>query len=269
VGRNHAKRAQWLLAHGANPNAKGHYSAQSFHKVALLRGLADMAALLVRFGAAPVALAGREAFHAACMRLDRHTAGRLLAEHPEYLHAPGPMLAAAQHDLREVTALLLDLGMSPDIHDHGHRPLHAAAASDALGVAALLIERGAEVDARDWKYGGTPLGWARHHERPRMVALLAPFSRDVFNLAAAGCLDRLRQVLAAEPERARAVHGNETPLFRLPEEEDRALEIIELLLAHGADPAIRNDSGQTAAEVAEGRGLDAAADLLRGYFKGE
>lgn len=263
VSRNHTKRTEWLLAHGANPNAKGHYSKQSAHKVALLRGLTDMAALLVRFRAEPVALAGQEAFHAACMRLDRQTARQLLKEHPEYLRAPGPMMAAAEHDLRDVAALLLDLGMSPDLHDHGQRPLHTAAASDSLGVAALLVERGAEIDARDWKYGGTPLGWALHLEQPRMVAFLAPSSRDVFSLAAGGCLERLSEVLAAEPELARAIHRNETPLFRLPEEEDRAIEIVELLLAHGADPTIRNGSGQTAADCAERRGFEAAADLLR------
>lgn len=263
VGRNHMRRTEWLLAHGANPNTKGHYSKQSAHKVALLRGLTDMAGLLVRFGAEPVVLGEQEAFHAACMRLDRQAARSLLEKNPEYLRAPGPMMAAAQHDLREVAALLLDLGMSPDIDDHGHRPLHAAASSDSPGVTALLVERGAEVDAREWKYRGTPLDWARHFERPRMVAFLAPFSRDAFALAAAGCLERLRQLLAAEPELARTVRENETPLFRLPNDEDRAVEIVELLLAHGADPKVRNGSGQTAADCAEKRGLDAAADLLR------
>jgi ankyrin repeat protein len=133
--------------------------------------------------------------------------------------------------------------------------LHAAASSDSPGVAALLIERGAEVDPREWKYGGTPLDWARHSERSRMVALLAPFSREVFALTAAGCLERLRQLLAAEPALGRTVRENETPLFRLPDDEDQAIEIVEMLLAHGADPAIRNASGQTAADCAEKRGL--------------
>ena len=263
VSRNHTRRTEWLLAHGANPNTRGHYSKQSALKVALLRGLTDMAALLVRFGAEPVALEGQEAFHAACMRLDRQTTRQLLEENPKYLRAPGPLMAAAQHDLREVAALLLDLGMSPDTDDHGHRPLHAAASSDSPGVAALLVERGAEVDAREWKYGGTPLDWARHFERPRMVALLAPFSRDVFALTAAGCLERLQQLLAAQPELGRALLKDETPLFRLPDDEDKAVEIVELLLAHGADPTIRNGSGQTAADCAEKRGLEDAAGLLR------
>lgn len=262
VGRNHLKRAQWLLEHGAEPNATGHYSKRTLHEEATLEGLTEMAALLLRFGAKPAVLQGPEAFRAACMRLDRRAAETLLEQHPESLQDSGPMLAAARHDLRDVAAFLLDLGMSPDVDDQGHRPLHTAASSDSPGVAALLIEHGAEVDARDSKYAGTALGWAVHDERPRMVALLSPLSRDVFSLCQTGNVDRLRQVLTAEPELARAVNWSITPLFCLPEDDDRAVEIVELLLASGADPTIRNSSGQTAQECAERRGLDAAADLL-------
>jgi ankyrin repeat protein len=227
-----------------------------------------MAVLLLRFGAKPAVLEGQEAFRAACMRLDRQAAQALLDQHPEYLQAPGPMMAAARHDLRDVAALLLDLGMSPNVDDHGHRPLHTTASSDSPGVAALLIEHGAEIDARDSKYGGTPLGWALHDERPRMVALLSPVSRDVFSLVATGNVERLRQVLTAEPELGRAVNWNVTPLFCLPEDDDRAVEIVELFLAHGIDPTIRNSSGQTAADCASKRDLDAAADLLRSSSPG-
>ena len=262
VSRNHLKRAEWLLKHGANPNAIGHYSKRSLYKHAVLLGLTAMAALLVRFGVEPARLEGHEAFQAACMRLDRQAAQGLLEQHPGYLKAPEPMMAAAKHDLRDVAALLLDLGMSPDVDDHGHRPLHAAASSDSPSVATLLILRGAEVDAREPRYGGTPLAWARHHERPRMTELLSPVSRDVFSLAATGNVERLRQVLTAESELARTVNWSTTPLFCLPKDDDQAVEIVELLLAHGADPTIRNSDGATAADCARKRGLDDAGELI-------
>lgn len=262
VSRNHLKRAEWLLKHGANPNAIGYYSKQSLYKHALLLGLTTMAALLLRFGAEPIRLEGLEAFQAACMRLDRPAAQALLEQHPEYLAAPQPMIAAAQHDLRDVAALLLELGMSPNVHDHGHHPLHTAAASDSQGVAALLIQRGAEIDAREPRYGGTPLGWARHQEKPRMVELLSPVSRDVFSLAEIGNVERLRQVLTAEPELARAVNWGITPLFCLPEDDGQAVEIVELLLSHGTDPTIRNSDGATAADCARKHGLDDASELI-------
>ena len=262
VSRNHLKRAEWLLKHGANPNAIGHYSKRSLYKHAVLLGLTAMEALLVRFCAEPARLEGHEAFQAACMRLDRQAAQALLEQHPGYLKAPEPMMAAAKHDLRDVAALLLDLGMSPDVDDHGHRPLHAAASSDSPSVAALLIQCGAEIDAREPKYGGTPLGWARHHERPRMIELLSRVSRDVFSLAATGNVERLRQVLTAEPELARTVNWSMTPLFCLPEDDDQAVEIVELLLAHGTDPTILNRDGATAADCARKLGLDDAGELI-------
>src|SRR6266404_5806166 len=48
----------------------------------------------------------------------------------------------------------------------------------------------------------------------------------------------------------------------LPDEEARAVEIVELFLSLGADPTIRNKDGMTAADLATKRGLDEAAALL-------
>jgi uncharacterized protein len=95
-----------------------------------------------------------------------------------------------------------------------------------------------------------------------MIELLSRVSRDVFSLAATGNVERLRQVLTAEPELARTVNWSMTPLFCLPEDDDQAVEIVELLLAHGTDPTIRNSEGATAADCARKRGLDDAGELI-------
>ena len=95
-----------------------------------------------------------------------------------------------------------------------------------------------------------------------MVNLLSPISRDVFSLAAIGNVERLRQVLSTEPELARAVNWGMTPLFCLPEDDDQAVEIVELLLAYGTDPTFRNSDGATAADCARKRGLDDAGELI-------
>jgi ankyrin repeat protein len=266
VVRGHARRVGWLLAHGARATARNRYSKRGLHEEALLRGLTEMAALLLRHGAAPADLQGGDAFQAACMRLDRDAARGMLEAHPEYLQHLGPMLAAAELDRADVAALLLDLGMSPDVEDRErpeHRPLHAAAAADARGVAALLLERGAEVDARDHTHGGTPLGWAVYLDKPRLVELLSRVSRDVFSLAAAGRVEDLRRVLEAEPALAKAMHGGLTPLFHLPEDDARAVAIVDMLCAHGADAALRDGEGRTAADRASERDLEAAAERLR------
>jgi ankyrin repeat protein len=51
-------------------------------------------------------------------------------------------------------------------------------------------------------------------------------------------------------------------LFCLPDDDERAVEVAELLLAHGADASVRNTEGLTPAQVALRRGLEEVADLL-------
>jgi hypothetical protein len=97
-----------------------------------------------------------------------------------------------------------------------------------------------------------------------MLELLGRVSRDVWNLTFTGKVERLREVLTTEPQLA-TVSSREygTPLMFLPDDEARALEIIELFLANGANPSIRNTEGHTAADRAARRGLFRAAELLR------
>jgi hypothetical protein len=47
------------------------------------------------------------------------------------------------------------------------------------------------------------------------------------------------------------------------DDEERAMQIVELFLANGADPSIENDDGQTAADRAESMGMFRVAALLR------
>ena len=67
----HVQRLRWLLAHGADPDARSTYDGKSAHHTALLAGQPQLAALLVAHGAADRPLDGRDAFLAACMRGDR------------------------------------------------------------------------------------------------------------------------------------------------------------------------------------------------------
>jgi ankyrin repeat protein len=69
-------------------------------------------------------------------------------------------------------------------------------------------------------------------------------------------------VLSEEPALARIASDGDTPLMWLPDDDARAMEVARLLLGLGADPSIRNNEGQTAADRARARGLDEVADLL-------
>jgi ankyrin repeat protein len=159
--------------------------------------------------------------------------------------------------------LLLDLGVSVEIEDpQKQRPLHVAAAHDAVTVAKLLIDRGAELDPYELNYSNTPLDFAVYYEHTRMIELLSRHSRDVWNLTFVGAVDRLREVLAANTRLAK-VSWQATPLFWLPEDERKAIEIAQLFLDHGADPTFRSQKdGSTAAEIARKRGMHRVAALL-------
>lgn len=266
-----AELAEWMLAHGANPNAAPardtRMSKRSLLEDAIRSGQDDIATLLLRAGATPaeVTLNGADGFAAACLRLDRESARALSVAHPEFLHAPAPMMIAARQDRAEVVALLLELGMSANIEDPTQgtqRALHEAAYYGSLRVAELLLARGAEIDPVESSFDITPLGGAVYAGRTEMVELLSRFSRDVWALTSTGNVERLREVLDEAPERAQAQSDGQTLLMCLPDDEARALEIVRVLLAFGADAAVRNREGHSAADIARQRGLDAAAEQL-------
>lgn len=265
VDRNHVKRIEWLLAHGANPHAKHAYTKRNLHTSAVLHGHARTAELLIDAGARAEELKGYEEFQAACLRMDVERARSLATRHPEYLSNAAALIAAAKAGLVEVVELLLELGVSPDIKGaEGEHALHAAVWGDCVPVARLLVERGAMIDAVDRRFDSTPLGWAIYLGKPQLVDYLSTVSSDLFSLAAAGKIERLRSLLDAQPSLAKMAHDDRTALFCLPEkDEDLAIEIAELLLARGADPSFANSEGLTAADEAEQNGMDTLAQILR------
>ena len=264
VRKNDVALAEWALTHGASPNAINpkHPRLSGRHTLyaeAVRRNRTEIADLLRRHGANTVIapLEGEAAFIDACLRLDRDEAARLAAAHPEYLRSPEPMFTAAKLDRPDALALLLDLGVPLEIADHTNaRALHHAASGNAISAAQFLIERGAEIDPRESNWGAVPIGWAAHGDRQQMVDLLSQYSRNVWTLAFRGYVERVREVLREDPTRAQ-VKSDEgiTPLWWLPDDEDKALQIAELLIAHGADPAAQSVRGTTAADWARKRGM--------------
>jgi ankyrin repeat protein len=270
--KNHDLRlAEWLLARGANPNAAPprdpRQSKRTLYEDALREGFTEMADLLARYGATrlvPV-LDDKETFIDACFRLDRNVAESQVRLHPEFLTSTDAMFAAARRDRPDVIELLLALGVHVDIADGANtRALHHAAVNNALGAAKVLIERGAEVDPRETNYDATPIGWASHGDRTEMIDFLSRYSRNIWTLAFRGYVDRVRDILQREPDLAKQVTKEGiTPLWWLPDDEAKALAIVELLLAHGADPSAKNQAGRTAADWALKRGMrDVAAKLV-------
>ena len=261
----HPRRVTWLLEHGANPRTVNSYSKQPVIKHAAVAGRQDVIDLLVRHGAEPPTLSGQESFLAAAMQGDVATVRRLVEGHPDYLQSPHAMFAAIEQRRTDIAELLLSLGTPASVADRrGFSALHFTTHCGAVEIAKLLIAGGADVDAVERSYNSTPLGHANYQGRPEMVEILAPLSRDIRGLCFAGSVDRLAELLETDRALASTVtRGGEVPLFALPDDDDRAVEVAELLLAHGADPRVKNSAGLTPADAAKKRGLEEAAAVIR------
>lgn len=265
VGQNHVGRAQWLLERGADANAPHAYEKRPVLAMARLSGFTAMAQLLEAHGARPVALDGADALQALAAAGDEAGARALVAARPEVVRAPRPLLSAAEHGNAPAVALLLALGADPTAAGHeGMTPLHRAVQSGSLEAVEHLLAAGADVDVRERRWGGTPLSWAVVLDKPHLAERLAPISRDVRALASQARLERLAAVLDAEPGLINPSAPGDDPslLFCLPDDEDDALAVARLLLARGADPKRRDAQGDTPADAARKRGLDAVAALL-------
>jgi ankyrin repeat protein len=267
VGQNHTGRARWLLERGADANTPHAYEKRPVLAMARLSGFTAMAQLLEAHGAASVALDGADALQALAAAGDAAGARALVAAQPEVVRAPRPLLSAAEHGNAPAVALLLALGADPMAGGHeGVTPLHRAVQSGSLEAVEHLLAAGADVDVRERRWGGTPLSWAVVLDKPHLAERLAPISRDARALASQARLERLAAVLDAEPGliNQSAPGDDPTLLFCLPDDEDDAVAVARLLLARGADPKRRNAKGDTPADAARKRGLDAVAALLEG-----
>ncbi len=253
------KRLAWLLAHGADPNARSIYSAKTCYESALLAGHGELAQLLLEHGARASVLEGVDAFIAAVVRGDREAAAALADAHPEYLEASQPLVEAANRGDASTVRTLLELGMDPNRQGKYYLALNAGSAHRA--VCEALLEHGA--DPRGRTYGGTAAGWALHGKHLEQARFLAEQSRLLLDAIMTGHVSLASELLASDAE---AVHersptGN-TPLHLLPDDPDTAEVLLVLLLDAGADPGALNAEGQTPSQALEAMGRDAVVDRL-------
>jgi ankyrin repeat protein len=258
--QGHTRRLFWLLAHGANPNARSTYTGRSCHQAALVGGHLEIAKLLVEHGATVEPVKGRDAFIAACARNDAAEAEKLLDNHRDYLEFVQPLCDAASAGKVETVELLLRLGMNPNgAGIHGHRALHVGCRH--LAVSEVLLEHGA--DPRSLCFGGSVAGWARHAGDLDAARHYAEKSRSLLDAALSGHVELARELLETNPAclNERSPSGN-GPLHELTSDLDRAKALIPLLLSYGADANALNQAGQTPAQRLTELGLDEIADAL-------
>ncbi|WP_169307446.1 ankyrin repeat domain-containing protein [Chitiniphilus eburneus] len=140
-----------------------------------------------------------------------------------------PLVAAAMTDNRSAARLLLQAGAKVDAPDRdGVTPLHCSLMSHSLGVTCQLLKAGASLpDARS------------NPDLLPMVALAGNFD---------GAAAMIRWLLERGYDIDARTPDDETALIVAAGMGNRTL--VALLIAHGADTAIRNAAGYSAADAA-------------------
>ncbi len=189
-------------------------------------------------------------YHLGHLVLLGHTE-RLVADldgDPDLVHQPIPLRyepdvrvtplhqAVNTHD-EEIARLLLDRGARVDAADsRGRTPLLLAAGNgSAPGFVELLLGRGADLEALDAD-GRSPLARAVHNRRQEKVDLLMERGArvDLFSAAALGDEERVRALLAEDPQRIHARDADAKSVLGVALDHGQE-GLIDLLRGHGLD----------------------------------
>jgi len=173
----------------------------------------------------------------------RDLTARLLAEHPEGVHAKGgshvtPLHASAHRGHTDVFSLLVEHFPNLDIKGKlGQTPLHVASYGGHLEIGKQLLDHGANVNAHDGLHR-TPLFIAARNGQLAIARMLLEN----------GAMTNIPDWMTPLHMASRYGH----------------VEVVRLLLQHGADPSPRDGLGWTPSETASHYGKLEIVQLLSG-----
>jgi hypothetical protein len=173
--------------------------------------------------------------------------GRLMDKHPQHLNAiggyymtPAVVALAGRHFQLAQVLHLNGSSVAPRGYSD-NTPLHAAAYYGDLEMAQVLLEYGVDVNAQN-DAGCTPLDFASrdgHRNDSRVVQLLIDHGAD---------------------PNTRASRSGFTPLHRASE--NGRIEVVRLLIEHGANVEMQDKYGRTPLNVASGDQRGEIKELL-------
>jgi ankyrin repeat protein len=179
---NLAGRVALLLAHGVDPDGPGFWFTGTERRTAcqraVLAGNTETAELLLAAGARRTALEPAQELISACLSVDRHRVGELVAADPAVVRRaiaaePAAILRAAELRRSDAVRLLAELGFDVNAVQR-ISALHEAASTGGLAMVELLLSLGADPNQRDCSFDSTPLGWAEHGHHQQIIDRLTP-----------------------------------------------------------------------------------------------
>ena len=179
--------------------------------------------------------------------------------------AGSALVRAAQFGHEAAVELLLDRGVDPDATTgDGITAIHEASFAGHAAVVERLIDRGADPGLRDGVFDATALGWAREAGHQDLVRRIAErFAPDMLDASWLGLADRVREILAGDISQVSGHDGRGRPL-RAAAAAGHG-DVVDLLLAHGADPTSIGDDGRDARQLAQAAGHTEIASRLAAH----
>lgn len=264
IGAGYSDRVRLLVENGADVNATSRGIAP--YAEAVSNGHQEIADYLVSKGAkrSAIRLSPAEEFSIACFRNDSDRVRELVASDPSLLDdAEGLLTGVAEAGCVKSVRLLVGLGVDVNGKAGPETPLQCAARAGQLEAVKSLVELGADVHIRDRNFDSPALGFANYKGQRVVVEYLMQFA-TIWEAVEYGGLDRVRTLLQENPEgvNARDAAGC-TPLHYPFRGTQHGEEIIELLIAHGADVNARDNRGFTPVDQMLQNGRGDLADVLR------
>jgi ankyrin repeat protein len=264
VGANYFDRVKLLAENGVDVNRPS--SGRTPYAEAVYRGHQEIADYLAAKGAKriEITLSKEEEFQIACSRDDADRVRQLVASDPSLLEDAEELLTQfAERGCVNVVRWLVERGASVNGKAGRESPLWCAARGGQLDTVKLLVELGADVQARSPEYNTKPLGSANYKDQREVVEYLMQFA-PIWDAVKYGGLDRVRTLLHEIPEsvNARDEEGR-TPLHCPDWGARHGEEMIELLIAHGADMNARDNAGRNPIDQLLQNGRRDLAEVLR------